>query len=140
MLAPLRSEKTKLPSRVAWSFSLARRWKLAQLFGWSVVKLAFPVIGLGLLATAPAAFAGPADGAAKFEERCQMCHGAGMGGAPLMDKLAALEAQAVVDKLTNGTMAPMASDLSETDKREIAVFLTKKGLPASGDLPEVKPE
>jgi hypothetical protein len=29
--------------------------------------------------------------------------------------------------------------MSDADKRDIAVFLTKKGLPAKGDLPEVKP-
>src|SRR5262249_30236652 len=98
------------------------------------------VLGLAVVAV-PAAFAepGPVEGQAVFEARCKMCHGTGMGGAPLMEKLATLEAPAVVDKLTNGTMAPMASGLSETDKRDIAVFLTKKGLPASGDLPEVKP-
>ena len=105
------------------------------------MKLAFAVLGLGLLA-APAAFAepGPAEGAALYEARCKMCHGSGMGGAPLQDKLASLEAPAVVDKLTNGTMAAMAGGMSEAEKRDIAVYLTKKGLPASGGLPEVKPE
>jgi hypothetical protein len=34
----------------------------------------------------------------------------------------------------------MASGLSDQDKRDIAVYLTKKGLPANGDLPEVKAE
>jgi mono/diheme cytochrome c family protein len=103
------------------------------------MKLTFvAVLGLAVLA-APAAFAGPTEGQGLYEARCKMCHGSGMGGAPLQEKLAALESDAVVEKLTNGTMAAMAAGMSETDKRDIAVFLTKKGLPAKGDLPEVKP-
>ena len=36
-------------------------------------------------------------------------------------------------------MASMAAGLTDQNKREIAVLLTGKGLPVSGDLPEVKP-
>ena len=97
------------------------------------------VLGLAVLA-APAAFAGPAEGGGLFEARCKMCHGTGMGGAPLMDKLATLEPDAIVEKTTNGTMAAMAAGMSDADKRDIAVFLTKKSMPAKGDLPEVKAE
>jgi hypothetical protein len=35
-------------------------------------------------------------------------------------------------------MAGVVGGLSEQDKRNIAVFLTKKSMPAAGDLPEVK--
>lgn len=97
------------------------------------------VLGLGLVA-APTAFAGPTEGQGLYEARCKMCHGSGMGGAPLEEKLAALEPVTVVDKMTSGTMAAMASGLSDQDKRDIAVFLTKKALPAAGGLPEVKAE
>ncbi|MDP3739718.1 MAG: cytochrome c [Hyphomonadaceae bacterium] len=99
------------------------------------------VLGLGLLA-APAAFAepGPAEGAAVYEARCKMCHAAGLNNAPLEDKLATLDPAAVVEKLTTGTMAVMASGLTDEDKRNIAVYLTHKGLPADGGLPEVKAE
>jgi cytochrome c5 len=105
------------------------------------MKLAFALLGLGLMA-APVAFAepGPAEGGQVFEARCKMCHGSGLNNAPLVDKLAALEPAAIVEKLTNGTMSAMASGLSDEDKRNIAVFLTHKGLPAAGSLPEVKPE
>jgi polyvinyl alcohol dehydrogenase (cytochrome) len=98
------------------------------------------ILGLGL-AAAPAAFAGPAvsDGESLFAARCNMCHGSGMGGAPLTEKLAALDPKAVVEKLTGGTMAPMAAGISDENKRDIAVFLTKKPLAAEGGLPEVKP-
>ncbi len=99
------------------------------------------VLGLGLLAV-PAAFAepGPAEGAAVYEARCKMCHAAGLNNAPLQDKLATLDPAAVVEKLTTGTMAVMASGLTDEDKRNIAVYLTQKALPADGSLPEVKAE
>ena len=100
------------------------------------------VLGLGLLVAAPVAFAepGPAEGAAVYEARCKMCHAAGLNNAPLQDKLATLEPVAIVEKLTTGTMSVMASGLTDEDKRNIAVFLTHKGLPADGALPEVKAE
>lgn len=97
------------------------------------------VLGLGL-AAAPAAFAGPAEGAGLYEARCQMCHATALNNAPPLEKMAELEPASVVEKLTTGTMMAMASGLSDQEKRDIAVFLTKKSLPASGDLPEVKAE
>jgi mono/diheme cytochrome c family protein len=106
------------------------------------MKLSVAILGLGLLA-APAAFADPApavsDGEAVFAARCNFCHGTGQGGAPLMDKLAALEPAAVVEKLTTGTMSAMAAGISDENKRDIAVYLTKKPLAAAGDLPAVTP-
>jgi polyvinyl alcohol dehydrogenase (cytochrome) len=97
------------------------------------------VLGLGLFST-PAAFAGPAEGAGLYEARCAMCHATALNNAPPIEKMASLEPAAVVEKLTTGTMQVMASGLSDQDKRDIAVYLTKKALPASGDLPEVKAE
>lgn len=104
------------------------------------MKLAFAAIMGVCVVMAPAALAGPGQGEEIFEARCKMCHGSGMGGAPLVEKLSALEPAAVVEKMTSGTMAPLAGGISDEDKRNIAVFLTKKGLPAAGALPEVKPE
>jgi hypothetical protein len=37
-------------------------------------------------------------------------------------------------------MAGAVTGLSEEDKRNVAVFLTKKSMPAAGGLPEVKAE
>ncbi|MEZ5938882.1 MAG: cytochrome c [Hyphomonadaceae bacterium] len=81
--------------------------------------------GLVVLA-APAALADAAAGEGVYQARCNMCHGTGMGGAPLTEKLKALEAPAIVEKLTTGTMAPMAAGLTDQDKHDIADFLTKK--------------
>lgn len=105
------------------------------------MKSAFAaVLGIGML-FAPAAFAEPTveEGSALYDARCKMCHGTGMGGAPLMDKMATLDPDYVVDKLTSGTMSAMASGISDANKRDIAVFLTKKPLPAKDGMPEVKP-
>jgi cytochrome c5 len=99
----------------------------------------FAVMALVAAGLAPAAFADAAAGQAVFEMRCKMCHGTGMGGAPLLDKMAALEPAAVLEKTTTGTMAAMSSGLSDEDKRNIAVFVTKKPLPADGALPAVTP-
>lgn len=101
------------------------------------IKLA-ALAGL-VLAAAPAALADGAAGKAIFDARCNMCHGTGMGGAPLMDKMATLEPAAVVEKLTTGTMAPMAGGISPENLRDIAAYVTKKPLPAKDGLPAVNP-
>ena len=100
------------------------------------------VIGFSVIA-ASAAFADPRpsvqEGQALYDARCKMCHATGMGGAPLMDKMATLDPHAVVEKLTSGTMAPMASGISPENKRDIAVYLTGKPLPAKDGMPAVEP-
>ncbi len=99
--------------------------------------------GLGLFA-APAAFAEPqpgvSEGEAIYQARCNMCHGTGMGGAPLMEKLKTLEPTDVVAKMTSGTMAPMSAGISPENLRDIAVYVTNKPLAADGDLPAVEPK
>ena len=99
--------------------------------------------GFGLLAASPA-FADPlpgvGEGEALYQARCNMCHGTGMGGAPLMGKLASLEPVDVVAKLSTGTMAPMSAGISPENLRDIAVYVTKKPLAADGDLPAVAVE
>ena len=101
-------------------------------------RVALVVLSLGLLA-GPSAFADAKSGKDLFTTRCEMCHGGGIGGAPETEKLKADAPDAIVEKLTNGTMAPMAAGMSDADKRDIAVFLTGKSLPAAGDLPAVEP-
>ena len=99
------------------------------------------VLGLGLL-VAPAAFAEPdvANGEALYQAKCNMCHASGLANAPLTDALTKLEPQKIIDTLTKPSpmMAGAVAGITEAEKRDIAVFLTKKTLPASGDLPEVK--
>jgi mono/diheme cytochrome c family protein len=96
-----------------------------------VIEMRGVLAAAGLMAMgAGGAYADPnpdaAAGEGLYQARCAMCHASGMGGAPLMDKLATLEPAVVVDKMTNGTMVAMASGLSDDDKRNIAHFLTKK--------------
>lgn len=103
------------------------------------MKLTVALIGLTVLA-APAAFADPAEGKAIYEQRCVMCHASGMAGAPLLEKLQTLENEAILKALNAPVpmMAGVVSSLSDQDKRNISVYLSKKTLAASGDLPEVK--
>ena len=105
------------------------------------MRLTAALFGLAILA-APSALAGPAEGGAIYEQRCKMCHATGMANAPLIEKLATLDNQKIIDALTTPVpmMAGVVGGLSDEDKRNIAVFLTKKSLPASGSLPEVKAE
>lgn len=106
------------------------------------MRLVAAVAVLGLAAFAAPAFAGPKEGEAIYQQRCVMCHGSGLANAPLIDKLAALDNQKIIDALTtpNAMMAGAVAGISDEDKRNIAVFLTKKSLPAAGGLPEVKAE
>lgn len=106
------------------------------------MRLASAAAVLGIAFLAAPAFAGPAEGGAIYQQRCVMCHGSGLANAPLIDKLAELDNQKIIDALTtpNPMMAGAVAGISDEDKRNIAVFLTKKTLPASGALPEVKAE
>lgn len=103
------------------------------------MRLVAAFVGLAVLA-APSAFAGPAEGGALYDAKCKMCHATGMANAPLIEKLAALDNDKIVQSLTTPVpmMAGVVPGLTEQDKRDIAVFLTKKTMPAKGDLPEVK--
>jgi polyvinyl alcohol dehydrogenase (cytochrome) len=101
-------------------------------------RAALIVLGLGLL-SAPAALADAKSGGDMFDSRCALCHSAGVGGAPPTEKLKGDTPESILEKLTTGTMAPMAAGISDAEKRDIAVFLSGKGLPASGDLPAVDP-
>lgn len=97
---------------------------------------------LGVAAFAAPAFAGPKEGGDLYQQRCAMCHATGMANAPLIEKLQTLDNQKIIDALTTPVpmMAGAVAGISDEDKRNIAVFLTKKSLPASGSLPEVKAE
>lgn len=106
------------------------------------MKLAAVVLGFAVLAAPAFAEPGPTEGGVVYETRCKMCHGTGMANAPLIDYLAKLENSAILKALNDPApmMAGAIAGLTDQDKRNVAVFLTKKTLPASGDLPEVKAE
>ena len=101
-------------------------------------RVAMLCLGLGVIA-APAAFADAKSGGDLFGTRCNICHGGAVGGAPPIEKLKTGAPETIVEKLTSGTMGPMAAGLSDADKRDIAVFLSGKGLPAAGELAAVDP-
>lgn len=100
------------------------------------------VLGLAVLAAPAFAEPGPAEGAALYEAKCKMCHEPGMMNAPKMDKLATFDNDKIIQALTTPVpmMAGAVTGLSEEDKRNVAVLLTKKSMPAAGGLPEVKAE
>src|SRR5579871_2044003 len=84
-------------------------------------------------ATAPSApvmpaavAAAQAPGEATFNARCIGCHGAGVNGAPAVSVLAQKTPAAIVEALTTGKMARMGAGLSDGDKANVAMFLTKK--------------
>lgn len=107
------------------------------------MRLTAAFLGLAILA-APSALAGPAEGGAIYEQRCKMCHATGMANAPMLDKLATFDNEKILAALASPSPIPMmgavTGGLSDEDKRNVAVFLTKKSLPASGNLPAVKAE
>ncbi len=104
--------------------------------------VAAAVLGLAVLAAPAFAEPGPAEGAALYEAKCKMCHEPGMMNAPKLDKLATLDNDKIIQSLTTPVpmMAGVVGGLTDEDKRNIAVFLTKKSMPAAGSLPEVKAE
>lgn len=65
------------------------------------------------------------NGAALFDSHCKMCHDPAITRAPDRTTLAAMPAASIVDALTNGVMAPMATGLTPADKTAIAAFLTQ---------------
>lgn len=105
-----------------------------------MLRLTSVLFGLAVIASPALAEPGPAEGGALYQARCVMCHASGLANAPLIEKLATLDNDRIVAALTNPVpmMAGVVGGLSDQDKRNIAVFLTKKSMPASGDLPEVK--
>ncbi|MDA0196672.1 MAG: hypothetical protein O2887_18470 [Bacteroidetes bacterium] len=58
-------------------------------------------------------------------ERCISCHVSGQPGIPTLDIISKLEGSVIVDALMNGSMAPQAVGLSETDAQAIAAFLNE---------------
>jgi polyvinyl alcohol dehydrogenase (cytochrome) len=62
-----------------------------------------------------------------FESRCKACHDPAIDRAPGREQLGYMMQQQIVDALTNGVMQPMATGLSDADKRAVAEFLAPGG-------------
>jgi polyvinyl alcohol dehydrogenase (cytochrome) len=89
------------------------------------------------LCLAGAAYAQPPAGQALFEERCGSCHLKPAAGtrAPSLTQLRAVTADAIHEAITSGSMATMATGLSDQERRAIAEFAAGRplGAAAPGD-------
>jgi polyvinyl alcohol dehydrogenase (cytochrome) len=65
-------------------------------------------------------------GAELFAARCAACHENGVNRAPSKIVLALMTPQGVERALSDGVMKPMAQGLSETDRRNVAEYLTRR--------------
>ena len=72
-----------------------------------------------------------ASGEAAFKGSCVACHGGGFNGAPTVSALSVMKREFIIEALTTGKMAPMASGLSPEDKVNVAMFLTREGASSS---------
>jgi polyvinyl alcohol dehydrogenase (cytochrome) len=78
-----------------------------------------------------AAPASPQDGAALYAQRCSMCHDGGVVRAPARRVLSELTPERVVASLSaDGLMRAQGAELSDDERRAVAVFLTGKALGA----------
>jgi polyvinyl alcohol dehydrogenase (cytochrome) len=76
-------------------------------------------------------------GQALFEQRCASCHVKPAAGtrAPSLEQLRATTAEAIHASITTGSMAPMASSMSEAERRAVAEYAAGRpfGSAAPGD-------
>ena len=92
------------------------------------MKLTFAAV-LGLCLAAAPAFAQQAPagdavaGEAMFKQRCALCHMDEADSAPSVTQVKALDAPVILEKLTTGSMAPMAAGLTDADKANIVAYL-----------------
>lgn len=100
--------------------------------------------GLGLAPPAEAVAAAPAPAAAStaevpaaelYKTRCAACHEGGVARAPHSLKFQMLGPETVLRALSGGVMAPMATGLSDADKRRLAEFLGGRALGDGGTQP-----
>lgn len=92
------------------------------------MKLVFAAM-LGLCLAGAPAFAQQAPsgdavaGEAMFKQRCALCHMEEADSAPAVSQVKALDGAAIIEKLTSGSMAPMAAGLTDADKANIVAYL-----------------
>jgi polyvinyl alcohol dehydrogenase (cytochrome) len=89
------------------------------------VRATIAIAVLGFLCAATATYAQEPDGQALFEERCASCHQKPVAGtrAPTLEQLRAVTADSIHAAITTGSMAPMATGLSDAQRRALAVFV-----------------
>ena len=77
------------------------------------------------VAAGKAATGGESTGKALFQASCSACHGAAAGGAPTLASLSRLPHARIVEALTTGKMAPIASDMTAAQIDAIARYLAE---------------
>ncbi len=80
-------------------------------------------------AAAPAALADPVQGEALFKQRCQLCHTEVESAAPSSANLRELDADYILQQMTDGAMAAMAAGLTDEDKAGIVAYLKQPATP-----------
>jgi polyvinyl alcohol dehydrogenase (cytochrome) len=112
----------------------------------------YSVLAAGLLSSLSIAWAQPATtedlvhpqgtnlGIFTFTGHCAACHDIGKNGAPDRYALSRHTPEEVYAKMTTGSMAPHAKDLSEFEKRVVAVYVGGRpfGAADSGDASKMK--
>jgi polyvinyl alcohol dehydrogenase (cytochrome) len=85
---------------------------------------------LGMILLSSSSFA-QGDAASLYARECAQCHDAGSPDtrAPSRDVMTGMATEAIVAALDNGTMAPMARNLSASERQAIAEYLTGKPIP-----------
>jgi polyvinyl alcohol dehydrogenase (cytochrome) len=87
------------------------------------------VVTLVLSATATPSGAQPADGAALFDRHCATCHaGAGVERAPSQAALRERTPGSILAALVNGVMIAQGANLSDSERRSIAEYLSGQKL------------
>jgi polyvinyl alcohol dehydrogenase (cytochrome) len=84
-------------------------------------------LGLGALLPATALAQQGPDGAAVFARACASCHAENQTTAPTPATLRTLQAEAVLNALTNGRMQVQGSALTDAERRAVALFAAGRG-------------
>jgi polyvinyl alcohol dehydrogenase (cytochrome) len=103
--------------------------------------LRFAGLALGVVAAAGAiagfahAQPAPANGQARFEERCKACHDPQVERAPSVADLAQRAPGDLVNAMTSGIMKPMAEGLSADEIAAVAGYIKSRGAAAASSPP-----
>ncbi|MEH6581217.1 MAG: PQQ-binding-like beta-propeller repeat protein [Halioglobus sp.] len=81
-------------------------------------------IGVGLMASAAAQAEEAHPGEAIYTKHCEQCHGGNVLKAPERELLKMMSTGSIYRSLNDGAMRPQASDLSDTQRKQVSEYLT----------------